>query len=99
MLFHEQEQDNAKVNHEVLKAIKEIKGRKKVGALMDQFRQMEILKDDGGNKQNKAQYDELKRVVTTQILHTNKKSQETIKEKLEKGLYKKAAEKDTLFKS
>jgi len=54
MLFHEQEQDNAKVNHEVLKAIKEIKGRKKVGALMHQFRQMEILKDDGGNKQNKA---------------------------------------------
>jgi len=35
MLFHEQEQDNAKVNHDVLKAIKEIKGRKKVGALMD----------------------------------------------------------------
>ena len=55
---------------------------------MDQFKKMDLLKDSGSKDKSQNSYQELKRAMSTQIFHKESKLNKTIKEKLEKGLYK-----------
>ena len=65
MLFDRREQDEGKVNQDVIKAIKEIRGRNKAAALMDQFKKMDLLKDSGSKDKSQNSYQELKRAMST----------------------------------